>query len=103
VISRGTFAGLEAKHKTGYDSGTRVRNMELVVPGDEVGVQVICLGAQPEMITQAEVQAAAKGPGEGCALFEKVEAIALQMVVDVSTSDQELPEGPDPGRSWQRN
>ena len=75
--------------------------MELVVPGDEVGVQVICLGAQPEMITQAEVQAASAGPSEGCALFEKV--VAIHIVGDVSTPDQELPKGPDPGRSRQRN
>ena len=75
--------------------------MELVVPGDEVGVQVVCLAAQPEMITQAEVQAASAGPSEGCALLENVAAIHI--FGDVSTPDQELPEGPDPGRLWQRN
>ena len=75
--------------------------MELVVGGDEVVVQVVSLAAQPEMITQAEVQAAAVGPSEGRALLENVAAIHI--FGDVSTPDQELPEGPDPGRLWQRN
>ena len=78
-----------------------IRNpgLELGLAGDEVIVHVISLAAKPEMITQAEVQATADGPRERRALSENFEANALQLVVNVSTPDQELPEGPDPGRS----
>jgi hypothetical protein len=100
-----TTGVLEAKHKAGHDSGVRVRNagLELVVERDEVVVQVVSLAAQPEMITQAEVQAAANGPRERRGLLEKGVASTLGVEIDVSTPDQELPEGPDPGRPWKRN